>query len=794
MKPLFRRIMICLSGLALHSAQADVAPDGVTLVQDGVPQCVIVVASNPIRSTCFAAYELQQHVQKITGAKLPIIREGDFTNGFPIYVGQSQKVRDLGLKDHAMGYETYAVKFFPDCIVLTGPIDDGNVVPMGESVEVTKPSENLWMQRGPLYAVYDFLEKDCDVRWYTPGDIGTIYPTMKTLTVKPMDYIRQPAVKGRQSGWGAGFGMWGETSQDDVKLFYLRNKEGGSMNHGFCHSFEGFPARFSHADSSHPELFERDEPDFFSRDQGVGQMCFSSTGLLAQTIQDARHFFDTGELKYRSAGGGDVYEIVPRDTGINCTCEKCKALLGASSGSFNSGKSSTIFWTFANNVANAIAQSHPGKYIGCLAYLDYAVPPEGMTIASNIYVGPALGTRTWINGGGEDMALYKGWVKAAPGRVRSMWLYPCFPNESTSTRGYHCFPALMPHNLADQMKMFTSDGVLSFNMCGSWELLECYLSLKYQDDPNRDTEAFISEFFTRFYGAAAEPMKKLYLGIEAAYWDPKNYPNGQYSCDQSVCWGTLGSTERMTKWQGYMDEAKQLASSDAEKKRVATFENSLWKFMKEGKADWEFKKDSAADVEKLKSLPPPSATIARVDVAPDGDINKVDWSKVEKLKINRANDGFPSKDRNADLQMAHDGVNFYIHLHENGDASQFKNDGWFFGHRWELFYGPSRTGDQNTNATYRQVALHVGSKMDVWREDSLYTGVVYSSENNALGWDMKLTIPLAQINDHGVKPGEKFYMNFIRGAFDGSSTLAFSPIFQVMYHCPTRFAEFTLAE
>jgi len=53
------------------------APAPFVLARDGQPQATIVVARDATRVAAFAARELQYHVERITGAPLPIARDPD---------------------------------------------------------------------------------------------------------------------------------------------------------------------------------------------------------------------------------------------------------------------------------------------------------------------------------------------------------------------------------------------------------------------------------------------------------------------------------------------------------------------------------------------------------------------------------------------------------------------------------------------------------------------------------------------------------------------------------------------
>ena len=57
---------------------ASFAKDGVNCVlsKEGIPAAVIVISAKPTKSAQFAAFELQEHLGKITGAKFEIVGEG----------------------------------------------------------------------------------------------------------------------------------------------------------------------------------------------------------------------------------------------------------------------------------------------------------------------------------------------------------------------------------------------------------------------------------------------------------------------------------------------------------------------------------------------------------------------------------------------------------------------------------------------------------------------------------------------------------------------------------------------
>ena len=81
------------------------------LVRDGVPKSEIIIAENPLRSVKLAAQELQNYIEKITGAHLPIITGEGSSAATKIFVGRSAQtdarlfavsdLKDGGYRIHA---------------------------------------------------------------------------------------------------------------------------------------------------------------------------------------------------------------------------------------------------------------------------------------------------------------------------------------------------------------------------------------------------------------------------------------------------------------------------------------------------------------------------------------------------------------------------------------------------------------------------------------------------------------------------------------------------------------------
>jgi hypothetical protein len=454
--------------------------------------------------------------------------------------------------------------------------------------------QDAFSPQGTCHAVYDFLERCCEVRWYAPTEMGLVYPTRGTLAVSPVEIRRTPAFEFRHhapSGIAHAYvGLSPKPTAEELRLFVCRRRLGGK-NFMTNHSFYDYYDRFWEKNAKQPEKFEARQAEYFA--QGYPgrppQLCYTSPALIAQVVKDARAKLDAG---------AEYVQLVPMDNDQQCKCVHCQALLDKENKSkqFSTGKGSGLFWTFANAVARELRQSHPDKFVGAIAYYDYAFPPR-FDLEPNILVGPCLHTRNWWCPAMErnDLAFYQQWAAKVPGRLHCVWLYQCFPYEIGDVNHFQTFPGFHAHTLVRQFQRFAADKVRGFFLCGVADYIDGYLTFRCLDDPAFDVEAVLEEFFTRYYGPAATPMKQLYLAIEQTYMNPANYPEAVQKTDahfhqsEEMAWKYLGTAERLAAWGKLLEQARSGALTDGQKQRIACFEQDLWRPMLAGRQKWQAK-------------------------------------------------------------------------------------------------------------------------------------------------------------------------------------------------------------
>ena len=475
--------------------------------------------------------------------------------------------------------------------------DEGRGPPNDSSGRPVATSPPGWFEeRGTLNAVYDFLERCCDVRWYAPTDVGTVHPVARDLAVGDVDVRRRP---GMSYLWMAATPLYMPTRDDrlpatDVTLWKLRMRLGGKP-FAANHSFYGYYDRFL---GEHPEWFAE------GHEGKPPQLCYTNPAVVSQVAQDAREYFGGKRPQHGARAMGDFFALVPMDTNQWCRCDACQARLDpaqTSNEQFSNGKASNYIWGFVDAVARDVGASHPGRYISALAYADYAHYPTAVELAPNIAAMMCLTVRHWWAPGmaRADRTVFETWVTREKGRrPLYLWLYYCFPALNAKQHKYNAFPGFSARTVVQQMRMYADAGIEGTFLEHSSEMgqsylmdqLELYLTFRLADDPTLDGRALIDEFFRRYYGAAAAPMRAFYELVEDTYTNPECYPEdvrqlpgGTQHQNEERAWRWLGTEEKMAALGSFMAQATAAARTEAEKRRVGLFRRGIWDYMLEGR-------------------------------------------------------------------------------------------------------------------------------------------------------------------------------------------------------------------
>ncbi len=450
---------------------------GVRLFNDGKSAYTIVLSADASTSEQTAAKELQQYIQQASGALLPISDDLD-AKGPIIYVGFNDKVAAItGEKAPEADYEGFTCRTKGKDILIWGG-----------------------SQRGTMYGVFDFLEKQLGIKWFTTS--YTVVPTRSSLRLKRMDYSDKPFIKYRYSNYAvAGNPVWKAHNRENMDWGVVSNAYG---------NLEGYWSAHTMGQLVPPEEFFGTHPEYFclrdgKRYGGYGQLCLTNPDVLEICKTRLAKVMRENPL-YR------IYSLSQNDNDRYCECERCKAIEDRYGGQH----SGLILW-FVNQVADAVKDEFPDKYVGTFAYWYTRKPPVGITPRDNVvirlcsieccFAHPLEDENCPQNQ--DFMQDIHTWSNLAPHLF--IWDYIV---------DYAQFPAPWPNFqvLGPNIRTFGENKAIGVfeeaqyqSGGGEFDEMKAWVVDKLLWNPDLDVDSLVREFIDGYYGNAAPKVLEYYL-------------------------------------------------------------------------------------------------------------------------------------------------------------------------------------------------------------------------------------------------------------------------------------------
>jgi hypothetical protein len=497
-----------------------------TLVDNGQPRAVIIIPDNPSPVVEAAARVLQAHIKQMSGADLPIHREGQVAGSASkaqawIVVGEGKLTNQLGVSSKDLG---------PGGIVL---VAKGNVLALfGTDARTSSDPE------GTRYAVTTFLEDNLGVRYLWPGEVGKVVPRQRSIVVADFQHRFTPRLAQRrirsmpyhnriQAGLdGLGFTKGdyerlradAERTQAESPDWFAWHRLGGTLSLQSGHAFGHLWAKYG---KDHPSWFAL-QPDGSrdqSRDPDRARLCKSNTELIAAI---AREKID--ELN-RNVAQLSV-SIGPNDGGRPsfCTCPRCEALDSAKGRKvllwdFSKGAQRTFehvsltdrmvyFWSA---IAEQVAKVHPDKLLVVDAYSAYAAPPVERKLHPNLVVRFApLGYYDEAYRQ-ESLRDWDAWSKAAK-RIYFR------PNLMLAGRR-DGMPLVYVHKFGKDFRYLANHGMIGTDFdscCHHWatQSLNYYVVARLHWNPEQDVDAIVDDYCLAGFGPAAKSVRRYFEQLE----------------------------------------------------------------------------------------------------------------------------------------------------------------------------------------------------------------------------------------------------------------------------------------
>lgn len=333
---------------------------GYTVFKNGHSDYSIVVASNASESEQYAAKELQHWIQEVSGVCLPIGDEQSGEVGKRLIVGRNNLTEEL-LKR--------AGKEFPET--------KDSPMKKDESFTYCNAGGDILLFggafRGTLYAVYSLLEKELDCRWYT--STVSVAPPRKKWVFQTLENHEEPGIEMRDNFYwdvihDAAFAA---RMRNNTVLFPPSQREkipGTSQIYYYgAHTMGHFIPAAEYFDK-HPEYFSLIDG---KRLRENTQLCLSNPEVLQICIDKMRQTM-------REHPEHAIYALEQNDCFNPCQCPNCQALVDK-----YGGQSGILVW-FVNQVADAIREEFPDKFVGTFAYQYTRRPPKDIQPKDNVVI------------------------------------------------------------------------------------------------------------------------------------------------------------------------------------------------------------------------------------------------------------------------------------------------------------------------------------------------------------------------------------------------------------------------
>ena len=515
------------------------------ITKEGKPACEIVLAPNTTKSAWAGANDLKEFFQKISGADVAIVEKPTGKFGNVIYVGESELTRKAGF--HLKGLEKggYKLSITKNRIIAAGrdfhaklhkfsntkhpdPAalkrwQDFAGEPFGSNFINTEP-KYWYLRKNPMsraddtgswYATSELLER-LGVRFYAPGEDGTVIPKNPNLRLPVGEIVRKPAAMLRYF-----------TGQ----FLFEYNKWFKRIKNGMSEYLLG-----SHTanDLMTKELIAK-YPSIVAHDKN-GKTLLSFHRRVIPKFSDpvledlSVKYLDAVFKAYREVGLSVCGAGITPPDGLGRTDyeDRLKFKPGTDQGpgeAYPSNRDSDYIWDYWYRVGKKLQQKQPHAKFSCSAYASYVSPPQNKSlILDNMIIGHVYSSFFMLEHHPfhkKFISIQDQWLKLVGPQRYLVWNH-YLPYWRDETPYPHFFTAAIDRDakklkgymgkfIEINQKFVTRNGKKSLELVnpGLMHFTIYFQSLLFWN-PDADRKAVMDEYFKLYFGPAENEMRKFY--------------------------------------------------------------------------------------------------------------------------------------------------------------------------------------------------------------------------------------------------------------------------------------------
>ena len=433
----------------------------------------ILVAPGAPPAEQTAAKEMQLLAGRLLGSPVPIVDKAEAPGRYIRIGATGEAAKALGVDFAKFGDNELIIRQVGDDLYLAGG-----------------------SPRGTLYAVYEYLERFCGVRFLAPG--VEHLPPLKTPGELPAaDFRFSPRIRNRQvslrrqSAEELAFAARMRLNATFNRSLPLPPELGGGEYMLGCHTFLRF------APSTKAGL--QKNPEFYAMIGGKrvhdGQLCLTNEKLRAHTTEYIRKWLHDNPFATRVS-------ISMNDYNRFCQCPECTKWLKE-----HDGVISDILLDFVNDIAARLEKEFPKLEVVTLAYLDARKPPRTVKPRHNVGIFYCLieadGSKPFSHERNQWMCReIDAWRKT--GAKIYLWTY-------VTNDKYFFLPQpnwdATAQNIRDAFRAGTEwyfcEYAFDRPMITDFYWLRFYVMSRLLWDPEKSLDELIGEFCVPYYGPAA---------------------------------------------------------------------------------------------------------------------------------------------------------------------------------------------------------------------------------------------------------------------------------------------------
>jgi len=585
-----------------------VSGEPLTFVKERQALAALILPVRANSSERQAAELLQRVFATISGATLPIINEGNLQQGnnndYLISIGATDLAKSAHVNTDNLKPDGYRLQTQGKVLFLVGHDKAPLLDKAGKPIQSGGTGPTHYIQAtGTRNGAYGLLERHFGCRWLWPSEAGgEVLPSQETLTLPPLDESDEPAIakRGIRNYYPEnGINAYGRRQQQMVLPMLHRSyadfvqksknsgawfdamKLGTSVELNMGHSYDDYWNKYG---AIHPEFFAlqadgtRNQVKLGAQYAALAHLDVSNPELTKFIAQQVIEKFDTDPNLSAAS-------IAPNDGSYPsfCLCEICRRLDPPNGDpvtfSINdkNGHSSVIHYVsltdryilFYNQIADAVAQRHPDRLLGALAYSVYSSPPLYAKLSSNIfisYVGLSYFNDTQRE---KDLHSWDAWAQSAS----KLLLRP------NALLGAYGFPAVYAHKIGADIKHAYQTGMIGTDFDAlqhDWASrgLNYYILAKLLWDPSQDIDALIKDYCDKGFGSASSDIQKYFSTLEKLTNQVAQGVADDSRVEDGIAPGTADSTllrlrktytpEKLAELQAILDGAKKHTANDTD--------------------------------------------------------------------------------------------------------------------------------------------------------------------------------------------------------------------------------------